>query len=94
MTQDLTQYLYTGPQSCASLRVGDGKLLDVQLLPGKPVDLPADHEYTIVLLALRHLELLPPKVVSEAVPAPVPALEPEPEPAAMPAGTEKKGGKS
>lgn len=93
MTQTLTLYLYTGPQSSASLRVGtDGELLDVQLLPGKPVELPADHEYTIVLLALKHLELLPPKVASEAVPAPVPASELEP--AAMPTGTEKKGGKS
>lgn len=92
MTQALTQYLYTGPQSSASLRVGtDGKLLDVQLLPGKTVELPADHEYTIVLLALKHLVQLPPKVASEAVPAPLPA--PQPEPAAAPAGTEKKGGK-
>ncbi|QHA95844.1 hypothetical protein [Pseudomonas sp. J380] len=90
MTQDLTQYLYTGPQSSASLRVGDGKLLDVQLLPGKPVELPADHEYTIVLLALKHLMLLPPKVASEAVPAPLPA----PEPTATPTQAEKKGGKA
>ncbi|MDD0973808.1 hypothetical protein [Pseudomonas fontis] len=52
----LTRYRYTGPQSAASLRVGpDRKLLDVQLLPGQPVDLPADHEYTQVLLELRHL---------------------------------------
>ena len=56
----LTQYRYTGPQSCASLRVGDTReLLDVQLLTSKPVMLPADHEYTRVLLALKHLEPLP-----------------------------------
>jgi hypothetical protein len=38
----LTRYLYSGPQSAASLRVGDtGESLDVQLLPGKPVELPS-----------------------------------------------------
>ena len=58
---NLTQYLYTGPQSAAALRVGaERELLDVQLLPGKPVGLPADHEYTQVLLELRHLVLLSP----------------------------------
>jgi hypothetical protein len=57
----LTRYLYSGPQSAASLRVGDtGESLDVQLLPGKPVELPANHEYTLVLLALKHLAPLPP----------------------------------
>ncbi len=56
----LTRYRYNGPQSAASLRVGpDRQLLDVQLLPGKPVELPADHEYTQVLLELRHLTLEP-----------------------------------
>ncbi|WP_030129127.1 hypothetical protein [Pseudomonas sp. QTF5] len=57
---NLTRYLYTGPQSAVSLRVGDtGQPLDVQLLPDKPVELPADHEYTVVLLALKHLAPLP-----------------------------------
>ncbi|MHC8349218.1 hypothetical protein ACYZT7_07490 [Pseudomonas sp. RT4P38] len=56
----LTRYRYTGPQSAASLRVGDTGELDVQLMPGKPVELPADHEYTVVLLALKHLTPLPP----------------------------------
>lgn len=57
----LTRYTYTGPQSAASLRVGEAReLLEVQLLPGKPVGLPADHEYTLVLLELKHLELAPP----------------------------------
>ncbi|WP_095128664.1 hypothetical protein [Pseudomonas sp. Irchel s3h14] len=56
----LTRYTYTGPQSAASLRVGEAReLLEVQLLPGKPVELPADHEYTLVLLELKHLVLLP-----------------------------------
>lgn len=53
----LTRYLYNGPQSAASLRVGVSReLLEVQLSPGKPVSLPADHEYTLVLLELQHLE--------------------------------------
>lgn len=57
---NLTRYTYTGPQSAASLRVGDTReLLEVRLLPGKPVELPADHEYTLVLLELKHLVLLP-----------------------------------
>ncbi|WPN60419.1 hypothetical protein [Pseudomonas sp. P9_31] len=56
----LTGYTYTGPRSAASLRVGEPhELLEVQLLPGKPVELPADHEYTLVLLELKHLVLLP-----------------------------------
>lgn len=50
----LTRYRYTGPQSAACLRV-DGKLLDVQLPPGQLVELPADHDYTKVLLELSHL---------------------------------------
>ncbi|TWC74403.1 hypothetical protein FBY10_10193 [Pseudomonas sp. SJZ103] len=56
----LTRYRYTGPQSCASLRVGESReLLEVQLLPGQQVELPDDHEYTLVLLELKHLVLLP-----------------------------------
>lgn len=56
----LTRYRYIGPQSAASLRVGaKQELLDVQLLPGQPVNLPADHEYTQVLLELKHLVLDP-----------------------------------
>ncbi|WP_028684143.1 hypothetical protein [Pseudomonas chlororaphis] len=58
----LTRYIYNGPQSGATLRVGEAReLLDVQLQPGKPVDLPADHEYTLVLLELKHLVLAPPE---------------------------------
>lgn len=57
----LTRYIYTGPPSAASLRVGEAReLLEVQLLPGKPGELPADHEYTLVLLELKHLVLAPP----------------------------------
>lgn len=54
----LTKYIYTGPRSSASLRVGED-VVDVQLTPGKPAYLPAGHEYTEVLLQLQHLELAP-----------------------------------
>lgn len=61
----LTRYIYNGPPSAATLRVGEAReLLDVQLLPGKPVDLPSDHEYTQVLLELKHLVLAPPEAKS------------------------------
>ncbi len=65
----LTRYLYKGPQSGAQLRVGTkAELLEVQLNPGKPVDLPADHEYTLVLIAMKHLE-----PITEKAAAPAPA---------------------
>ncbi len=52
----LTRYLYKGPQSAATLRVGDkGELFEVQLIPDAEVELPADHEYVAVLLTLKHL---------------------------------------
>jgi hypothetical protein len=55
----LTTYRYAGPPSCASLRVGKtGEHLEVLLHPGRPVSMPADHEYTRVLLALKHLQPL------------------------------------
>ncbi|WP_025132386.1 hypothetical protein [Pseudomonas sp. PH1b] len=57
---NLTRYIYTGPQSAASLRVGATRqLLEVQLHTGESVELPADHEYTKVLLELKHLQALP-----------------------------------
>lgn len=62
----LTRYTYRGPRSAASLRVGS-ELLDVQLNPGKVVDLPADHDYTQVLLALGHLVLVPAQAGTEPV---------------------------
>lgn len=58
----LTRYRYSGPQSAVSLRIVEGKnteVIDRQLMPGKPVELPAEHEYTKTLLALKHLHLLP-----------------------------------
>ncbi|MDD1016837.1 hypothetical protein [Pseudomonas rubra] len=78
----LTRYRYTGPQSAASLRVGaKEELLDVQLLPGLPVDLPADHEYTQILLELKHLVLEP--VEADTT-----------KPSAIAPGAEKKGAKA
>lgn len=56
----LTHYRYNGPPSGVSLRLDQhAETLDVQLHPGEPVELPADHDYTRVLLALNHLQPLP-----------------------------------
>ncbi|MDU9028706.1 hypothetical protein [Pseudomonas mediterranea] len=64
---NLTRYRYSGPPSGASLWVGKKReALDVLLHPGKPVELPADHEYTLVLLALKHLQRLPTEMKSTA----------------------------
>lgn len=76
----LTSYLYTGPLSSASLRT-EGEPLDVRLIPGKPVELPAEHEYTLVLL---HLKQLTP-IVAETTEA-----EPELGPESTPAKVTKK----
>lgn len=55
----LTRYTYRGPRSATTLRVGPkAELLEVALIPGKPCALPADHEYTRTLLALKRLEPL------------------------------------
>ncbi|UVK85230.1 hypothetical protein LOY46_11300 [Pseudomonas sichuanensis] len=51
---NLTTYIYKGPHSGATLHV-DKDVLEVRLIPGKPVKLPAEHEYTKVLLELEHL---------------------------------------
>lgn len=56
----LTAYLYSGPLGSASLR-HEGETLDVRLIPDKPVELPAEHEYTEVLLHLKQLKPLPEK---------------------------------
>lgn len=55
---NLTRYIYTGPPSAASLRVGD-ELLEVQLHTNESVELPPSHEYTKVLLELKHLRAMP-----------------------------------
>jgi hypothetical protein len=74
----LTTYRYAGPPSCASLRVGkNGEPLEVLLHPGQPVSMPADHEYTRVLLALKHLQPLhpnPPPAGLSAKPTQAPSI--------------------
>lgn len=71
---NLTRYIYLGPQSAASLRVEDSAdLLDVQLLHNKPVELPAEHEYTRVLLALKHLVEAPVEQTPASVQSTTPA---------------------
>ncbi|TBN35515.1 hypothetical protein [Pseudomonas sp. BGI-2] len=70
---ELTRYLYNGPPSAATLRVGESReLLDVQLSPGMPAELPPEHEYTLVLLELQHLELLPAETKRAAKTTPAP----------------------
>lgn len=54
-----TRYIYSGPVSSVSLRAG-AEVLDVRLIPGEPVELPEEHEYTKTLLALKRLKPAPP----------------------------------
>lgn len=57
---NLSRYTYTGPPSGVTLRLNEHReTLDVQLHPGQTVELPAAHDYTRVLLALKHLHPLP-----------------------------------
>ncbi len=82
----LTRYTYNGPPSCVSLRVGPAnELLDAQLMPGKPVELPAEHEYTLTMVAQKRLVLEP-----ETEPAHPPVIH---TPAATPT-LDKKGAKT
>jgi len=64
----MTPYVYSGPVSSVSLRVG-ARIVDVQLHPGKPVGLPADHPYTQALIAQKRLTPIAPEPVSEATSA-------------------------
>ncbi|HBP5712254.1 TPA: hypothetical protein L6B33_24215 [Pseudomonas aeruginosa] len=54
---NLTTYLYDddSPPGGAELRLADGARLEVRLYPGRLVELPADHDYTRTLLALKLL---------------------------------------
>ncbi|MGF6098896.1 hypothetical protein [Pseudomonas sp. 18175] len=86
---NLTRYLYTGPQSAACLRVeGSDDLLDVPLLTNHVVELPELHDYTRVLLALKHLVEAPPAETPTSVPAAMPPATDSPPPGG------KKGAKS
>lgn len=72
------RYLYTGPRSGASLRVdASNELLDVQLIPGQPVELPLAHDFTRVLLALQHLSLEPAAKPTEPLTSPADKKEPK-----------------
>ncbi len=55
-------YLYVGPNSSVTLRVGDDMCdfndLDVILWSGQQVSLPAEHEITLALLNQGFLKLL------------------------------------
>jgi len=53
----LQTYRYTGPVSGAALN-WNGEILDVRLHPGKPVQLPEQHEYAQTLLGLGYLHPL------------------------------------
>lgn len=56
----LTRYIYSGPRSAASLRVGSEQF-EAPLIPGQPCELPADHEYTQTLIAMKYLTPEPSK---------------------------------
>lgn len=72
------RYLYTGPRSGASLRVGPkNELIDVQLVPDQTVALPAEHDFTRVLLALQHLSLEPAAKPTEPPTSPADKKEPK-----------------
>ncbi|MBK0416183.1 hypothetical protein JD974_17370 [Chromobacterium haemolyticum] len=49
------KYLYSGPISGVTL--ADGQ--EIMLFPGAEVDMPEQHDYTRMLLALQHLSPLP-----------------------------------
>ncbi|TBV10257.1 hypothetical protein [Stutzerimonas kirkiae] len=60
----MKRYIYSGPRSAVSLRHGGG-IIERDLIPGQPVELPPEHEYTQVLLHLKQLVLEPAAKVSK-----------------------------
>jgi hypothetical protein len=87
-------YLYKGPKGGVTLRLKDattGELTDheVSLNTGALVDLPADHEYTKLLLAMGHLDEQDDLPAKRPALAAVPTATPTPKlPAPAPAPTE------
>ena len=68
----MAQYRYDGPVTGVTLRDREaGTETEVMLLPGRTVELPADHPHTKTLVGLRHLR-------------PVPAATPTPKPVPKP----------
>ena len=60
MKMSLTKYQYVGPvNSSCTLRLGETEELDVLLLRGSIVEMPATHEYTQLLVAQGYLEAIP-----------------------------------
>lgn len=57
----LTSYIYYGPQSSVTLRV-ENEEIEVSFFPNNLVNLPADHDYTRMLLAKKRLTLSSPGV--------------------------------
>ena len=69
----MKKYLYNGPLSGNSLNIGSSdkpEVMEIMLHPGKPVDLPEEHDYTKTLLALGLVTLL------DEEPTVAPASEP------------------
>jgi len=63
----MKEYRYSGPASGVTLSDGT----EILLWPGKNVTLPEEHDYVKVLVALKHLTLVP----EEAKPASTPAAQ-------------------
>lgn len=55
----MTRYRYSGPASAVTLNTADGPL-DVVLFDGTDTpDLPADNEWVVTMVALKHFTELP-----------------------------------
>ncbi|HII4062782.1 hypothetical protein [Hafnia paralvei] len=63
----MKEYRYSGPASGVTLSDGT----EILLWPGKNVTLPEEHDYVKVLVALKHLTLVP----EETKPASTPAVQ-------------------
>ncbi|MCP1292945.1 MULTISPECIES: hypothetical protein [Chromobacterium] len=59
------KYLYSGPISGVTL--ADGQ--EIMLFPGAEVEMPEQHDYTRVLLALQHLSPLPQAAAASTSPS-------------------------
>lgn len=62
----MKEYRYSGPASGVTLSDG----IEILLWPGKNVSLPENHEYVTVLVALKHLTLVPEETKPASTPAP------------------------
>ena len=62
----MKKYRYSGPASGVTLSDGT----EILLWPGKNVTLPEEHDYVKVLVALKHLILVPDETKPASTPAP------------------------